>query len=687
MSYIVFEGYISNNDQSLEIRKYGTETINLNTECLDDNSKVLLFTNDSDNCLFQDDKESIALTKSNYAFVSVDKNLRVNFIKMFLDSLGHEFNYSVENFAREVEHGNYALVKYYFHIAEMLEAHLRIFCSNNDINVLSSVEGGDFLVFSISKNDENALNIAQFMLNALIEDTSSQYTAMVQKNKECIEVARSNLLKREYWVCISNYNSYRYKDLYNQILNTKTVSIYEDAAYTLFYYMIKRRELDVSNLRWMSASGELYPDLPERLEFFDIKDDVFFKLANKFIKNTGSDSLLRCWSWMYYFYFYSVFETVCPYDKNDWRYKYFWGIYPVLETENGAPVINSEGYSEISPYYNIDFLKIKSNQFRGFWDLYPPLIHEFFHYVPAYNRKARNRLILVLLGYYLFKPLLTISSSKGNVDTKNKYKKAVSEFLEKHQQFEQYVHNDNSETLYYDSRYLYAIIQKQHTNIDFEVAFDQIINNVYGNEGYFGIELAKSACIKRWDRYYIPAVRVFLRLFKELRSDLAMCTILNFTVSDYIHCILKDKYLCAQLVTNAEKLTAISNIARISMVIRFLSGNFNTINNSWINEIQKIVDLFTEFDSIKKENLIDYLKYYDDKYLNGKENISFLESVCNELIEVWVDEFEGYCKNVPLLRNAEKLYKRNLQLYGTEKMLFQIENCLYFKDCYYFEQN
>lgn len=653
--------------------------------------------------IFQDECSKLMLDFSNPITVglSLSKEDKYAFLYSFVEKYGSQKKYDF--FPSDAHH----IMQFYVQIAQQLTSQLQQAFHSSQIYALAAIGSCDFVVISSDISSEKLEQQVEQAWKYLFPLANQLYSANMGQEDELTQQVREQAKECNYWACTYNPRSYRFQQWYRQINQNALNSLEEEQAYLFLLLSLKKKELHISQSRWLSGAGEFFPDLPTLKPEFDSTEDLFYQYMSIFLDNTKITSVYSSWTWMYYFYFRAVRNQLFPDDERSpqnedaiWRKLNFEGVYPIITDyeESSQKKIYSGNSFFASPFGNIDYLCIPSDDATDFWNRFPSYLHEFYHYIPSSHRNERNKKILELSCLYLFEPLIDPLIAEGCNQINHYISRIVSGFIEycnfnfislseTTKQIDQSQKiPDNLEALYpnldeqvkfFDSRYIYALFPEAWGKVDFDgfITHMQTPNDIFPQSVVNAVKASVTQLSLKASEF--PKIfRSFCRLMKELRSDMAMCEILEWTHEKYISYILKDEWLCE----TSEEETVPSVKLRINLVIHKLASENSVFD---LDEFKRFIDQQPAADEKKRSNLKNYLEWYHKHFIkNGK---SIFSNILFDLLDEWQEEYRDDVSRSKLLQQAKSMYELRQSLQTPQELLaFQIENCLYFKDYYHF---
>ena len=560
------------------------------------------------------------------------------------------------------------------------------FCSilYNDFCLLVPEQSYDF--FQIKKE-------IQMMLNLFYDDCN---TVIIRDNYI------NPFLKRKSQIIKSDRQFVRHNPMFNQYIsmirnidNIKSDSIDRIQELSLFSSLILKDLVEETKLYWIYDSGDLRYEEPDKEYILKAQNSIYFEFFNLFCEQAQDEHVYNDWIWSLVFLTQKLLYVLnnCI-DSDDDRIN-FYGFIPIIKNmkkENNEVI--SLFTRHISRKFCHGFLIIPTGSIYNILEHLPAYVHEFFHYIPPSDRPNRNKAILELVAHSIFFNLRKTLS----VET---YKLFFCEFCKEFIDFSKVYYRDffDSDSMEYIER-LRVICLK----FDFEKTYLTILHNLHGkiqyNEFVIFMEM-QELCVSKWLYSRTDYVNIFTLFFREIRSDIAMCTFFNIDLEHYIR-MMANEPLFAHL---NRKDCGHSTILRFGYMCRYLLKlkTEEIDNKTWIfktkkiisQQIQHICEVDTaKYKEIKKHymNLMEYLDEYCDIAIETQDTLndtksSLIDEIIEEysLVHNWEKSNDLFSDNEFVIL-VNELYQEYINEKGFENKLATICGVkILFRDLYAFE--
>lgn len=609
---------------------------------------------------------------------------------------------------------------------------IQIFCCIycHDFCLLSSDMGIDL---------EAVSNYIDEYLEAYLLIDKSKYN--LEKYKSEIDIINNR--ERIIRCMLSDRQFVKYNPMFsnyiwmNKRLNSvECDSIEKKEELNLFSSLLVKDLVEETHLYWMYESGELRYENAAKNCILSNRNRQYFKYFDMFCEQAKSKNVFHDWVWSLVFLTQTLLASflgrnTAEYD--DEKYSNFFGFVPVFEDiKNKRSELTSHFSHHISRRYCHGFLVVPVDSIQNLPEYFPAYIHEFFHYIPPLNRVQRNTIIFELVLHSLlydyrtklpselyeevfgiFGESLIRTFSRYNFDPETIFYCDSMEYMERMKSvFDKF----NIKSVL---NYISDFISEKYANKD----YDLIINYIAG-------KICESFTLKA--RNY---TNTFIFFFREIRSDISMCLLLDIDLKQYIE-ILAEEPLFA--VLNGRD-CADSTILRFGYMCRILyefdklkeqavdnrghnNGNLTDsnawifylktwlkdgckLNNSdkWLHDCCDLIDeclneriLKGNFSLIDNyQNLKSYLHEYvllaiekeEEQFIHKGE--SLLENVIQDkaIITNWIESILQYA-NHPFANEIMNLYKKyTSEIEAEEKLTMLWGMRILFRDLYSYNPN
>ena len=445
---------------------------------------------------------------------------------------------------------------------------------------------------------------------------------------------------------------------------------------------------------WYDANGETATNPYEMEQDIIRSREKFTEYYYTFLKQAMPDNVYSDAVWSYSYFCNSLLYWLIgdseAYAKGDYEeYRDFHGFFPIIAKETES--LESFYCEQHGIFYAMGFLSVPASRAFPFWDTLPALIHEFSHYIPTPERVKRNHAVLELVFSSVFEPLITAAKKDANdialADSISA--RVMRRFDELAERFipGRSIRSESKDSMFFlnESMNLFEIM-------DFEALYkeallaDGVVQTAFANP-----DEVKEACTKRWQSSSTSYLLTYTMALREIRSDIAMCKLLNIGLQDYIHLMANEM----TWATHSSAYTADSVILRFGFMTRYLyhcalksippyqisdchmvahhAEKQASFNQNWKNCLYTLLKDAKKSDpaiSDRLDNMKKYLERYIDINLNGEsENgASVFENKLypfharhkNQdvgIVSAWIRQFDERGNN-DFIWHIEKEYQR-----------------------------
>lgn len=499
-----------------------------------------------------------------------------------------------------------------------------------------------------------------------------------------------------------NPMAFDYVQMNKKLNNIECDSVEQKEELSLLSSLIIKDLIEETHLYWMYESGEVRYENATKNYILTKRNKQYFKYFDLFCKQANLESVFHDWLWSLVFLTQTLLASFLyrgVVQNNNGKHSNFFGFVPVFEDiKDERSELTSHFSRHISKKFCHGFLVVPIDSIQKLPEYFPDYIHEFFHYIPPPDRVKRNKAILTLvLHSVLFDYRIRLPQEI--------YDKIV-DIIEKRIKltFAKYNLSDTSifscDSMEYTER-LRAVFNKLSVKELFEEVFYYILENFDAEHALITKSISNKICEVFTERAR-DFTNTFIFFFREIRSDISMCLLLDISLKQYIK-ILADEPLFAAL---DGKDCADSTILRFGFMCRFLCKfeKSNHIKNDYwlefccaqINEcIQESISKDDDLNLINKyENLKSYLFEYDSlaiEHFNNQyteKGKSLLEHILYEdgLIESWVSGINQYAMH-PFAKEIKTIYNKYNSSNALEKLITLFGMRILFRDLYSYNSN
>ncbi len=545
-----------------------------------------------------------------------------------------------------------------------------------DVYIFCNIHNYDFCLVLTSDYD---IEFIENKVNTYIEH-------MFMNSEESIELSKINLeihkLKR--LDCIRsgrqfvkyNPNYKEYFDIMNTITKIECDSFDRQAELSLFSNLILKDLVETTHLYWMHESGEIRQMLSDENQILSERDDIYFKYFRMFCYQAQDSFVYHDWIWCLIFLTSTLLSALkyrtidmCKNKTDIYEHKNFFGFVPVIED---AEKSNSEVMSlftrHISRNFCHGFLAIPSDSLYDLPEYLPAYIHEFFHYIPPVNRFERNKAIFELALHSLLFDL-------RNKLSKKLYDDAIDFFSEELINTISDFGFDKTNLFDCDSMEYLDRIKNIFIEANFSEIYDSVFIKLFKKHNRIDLfdvfRASKRSCVNKFEDSSISVITAFTSFFREIRSDIAMCSFFDIDTEKYIR-IFAEEPLFAVLPRES---CADSTIMRFGFMCRYLQNIVGQYKPNWIKECCEIIDKLinrteniSEYEKKKYLNLKGYLIEYEDLTIEANEGAyaakgtCFLENfiVSEKILSVWEQKIKHYSQH-NFSKEIQYIYKTYME--------------------------
>lgn len=520
-----------------------------------------------------------------------------------------------------------------------IEAVINRYLSNhyNDVYFFCSVLYNDFCLLVPEQSYETSQinQEIKVIINWLFKSSNSvvindnYINPFINRKAQCIK---------------SNRQFVKHNPMFNQYLSTmlnidniKTDSIDRIQELSLFSSFVLKDLVEETHLYWLYDSGDLRYEEPDKEYILRTQNSIYFEYFSLFCRQAQDEHMYNDWIWSLVFLTQKLLDILNNCIDNEKDSTNFYGFIPIIKNmrEKNNEVV-SLFTRHISRKFCHGFLIIPTGAIYNILEHLPAYIHEFFHYIPPNDRRNRNKAILDLVVHSLF------CSLRNNLSNKT-YKLFFNEFCKEFIKFSELYYKDffDSDSMEYIERLRVLCLK-----FDFVETYFAILKNIENEILYDELSVfiaMQEKCMFAWLHSREDHVNIFTLFFREIRSDIAMCTFFNIDLEKYIK-IMANEPLFAHL---NRKECGHSTILRFGYMCHYLSKSKTKEidNNTWICESKRIIfqqiqqiyntDTLENMKIIKHYmNLIEYLdEYFDIAIETHKKSRNKNNSLIDEIIE------------------------------------------------------
>ena len=505
----------------------------------------------------------------------------------------------------------------------------------------------------------------------------------------------------------------------NKDLNSiKCDSIEQKEELSLLSSLVVKDLIEETHLYWMYESGEVRYENATKNYILTKRNRQYFEYFRLFCEQASFGNVFHDWLWSLVFLTQTLLASFVNRSINqnhNNNHSNFFGFVPVFEDlKNERSELTSHFSRHISKKFCHGFLVVPVISIQKLPEYFPDYIHEFFHYIPPTYRKERNKAILKLVlhsalcDYRIMLPKDVYDEILYIVE--RKIKLTFSKF------------NLNNDAVFScDSMEYMERLRVIFNKINSKELFKEIscnISKIFDGEHDLIVNDISSKICEVFSGSARDYTNTFVLFFREIRSDISMCLLLDIGIEKYIE-ILADEPLFAAL--NGYD-SADSTILRFGFMCRFLYKlKKNEIDESnlckidvedeteavdetkvWLQDCCEIINDRIQ-ESISKgdfkladkfKNLKSYLFEYVSLAIEQQDNqytrkgSSLLESILynEKLLKSWVDDIKRYAKH-PFAIGIKSLYNDYTTSEDLEKLKTLFGMRILFRDLYSYNPN
>ncbi len=498
-----------------------------------------------------------------------------------------------------------------------------------------------------------------------------------------------------------NYNEYLEAIL--SVNNIQCDSYDRKAELSLFSSLILKDLVEATHLYWMYESGEIRREISDITHIIFERDNKYFKFFNLFCTQADDRFIFHDWIWCLIFLTQTLLSSLnnCDYSQDTAEQNNFFGFVPlIIEDKKNNSEVKSLFTRHISRKFCHGFLIIPKYSIYTLPEYLPAYIHEFFHYIPPKNRCERNEKILKLV-------LNSVLSDLRNSLLPDLYDEIFELlFIEIMKTAESYGF-DNESLFECDSMEFTERISNLCARVEFDNIYDKVIWILYKKYKDFQIVFKlgqhKVDCVKNFKDSVSSFILTFVMFFREIRSDISMCSFFDMGIKDYIDVLAKEPLFSFLPVEKC----ADSTIIRFGFVCRYLAkkdknvlkdlSNWKEYCKIQIDElVEKKMSEFPGNDSnvfVKYDNLKNYIDEYENITIETNEDFytqkghSFLEEFVGEdIIKCWEDSITKYISH-PFSKEIKFIYNNYINNDFYERLVCMSGFRFLFRDLTLFDSN
>lgn len=574
-----------------------------------------------------------------------------------------------------------------------------------DIFVFCCIHNYDFCFVSATKVDFESVKseVVDFLNTVFPDEYVDIYEDFISENNfNKNSLARFDLIRNDRSFVRYHPNYSEYLERIISIQEIKCDSPERKMELSLFSSLILKDLTEATHLYWLYESGEVRREISEITHIIFERDRKYFKYLDLFCQQADSQFVFHDWIWCLVFLTQSLLSSIkhrsvneCKDDKEVSEHNNFFGFIPVIEDaeENNSEVM-SFYTRHISRKFCHGFLVVPSDPISNLPEHLPAYIHEFFHYIPPRNRIKRNQAILKLVLNAILSDLRCYLPSKI-------YNDAIEIFFKEIVKYANLYEFNESEIFDCDSMEYLERIRNVFMRVEFELVYDTVFFQLlkdYNNVDVFNsFRKFKKTILECFENSALNYIITFVMFFREIRSDIAMCTFFNMELSDYIKILAKEPLFAALPKSQC----ADSTIMRFGFMCRYLLKKKKKDISDWKitckNEVDNLANELSDSkgdDTLQKKlkHLKEYLDEYEDISIELKEGNytpvgeSFLENFLSSddnIISTWENSVSEYL-NHRLPKEISRIYNEYMEKTLAEKALDMCGIRFLFRDLYSF---
>ena len=398
-------------------------------------------------------------------------------------------------------------------------------------------------------------------------------------------------------------------------------------------------------------------------------------------------------------------------------YNNFHGFIPLISED--TKTVDSYFVDEFGTSYKFAFLKIPYSLTVDWYSFFPALLHEFSHYIPTPNRKARNQTVLKLtFSSVINEPLQKIlkSSANGQKISNQIVNNIINSYDYLYETTLTFKDNGESKKFHDSMFFLHQTLDLFET-IDFAYIYSCAYRiDAISDEVMTILKDCQEMCVKTWKDCAQSYLITYMMALREIRSDIAMYMFLkpNINLEEYVLLLASEPTWASQDCVD----TADSVFLRFGFMTRYIYAiehNRNdfeaeSFNFLWFSKMQNIFDHIVS-DHTELTSRISHMREYVDMYIEisfdfdydknnheykrigvsafekalyGTENGLFDDSI----VDSWVKQFERIMGKTSLYDSLKKMYcdYKNAKD-SRERVLLNHQARLIFRDLFIFFPN
>ncbi len=492
----------------------------------------------------------------------------------------------------------------------------------DDVHVLGCIYENDLCIISSCQKHDLSL-IQEEIINFLFKITRSSIcedACLIDRLMQADRMTQEQIVLSERQFVKYNPNYKYYISALHDINKIKSDSYDRKQELSLFSTLILKDLIEETHMYWLYDSGDLRFEKAEIAHILDIRFSSFSRFLDIFCSQADDKNQKNDWIWSLMFLTQTALASIMGRTKdifNNQRekdeHKNFYGFLPVITTKEQNREVNSFFYNHISRQFCYGFLVMPYDCIYKMPDYLPAYIHEFFHYIPPKNRIRRNKTVLKLILHSIFSELRNSLSNMIYDIFFDKFYIAIIDRMES-------VNFESNEFFDCDSMEYIERIRAFIQCFDFDKFYYEVLRDLYIENRYLNIlslSYYQSICSDNFKKNVLEYMNIFVLFFREIRSDIAMCLLLNLNLENYIRIMSKESFFA---LMSSHK-CGDSTIMRFGFMCRYLAFKENGIDmDLWESYCErKIDDIFNSMseedkkkDVCKFQNLKSYLKEYKE---------------------------------------------------------------------------
>lgn len=545
----------------------------------------------------------------------------------------------------------------------------------DDVYFFCCIHNYDFCLVSSPglKTDEIKQNIMIFLEDKFLslKHHDESFTATILEEHR-LRRLKCAFLDRKFIHHNPNYSEYL--ETISSVNNIQCDSYDRKAELSLFSSLILKDLVEATHLYWLYESGEIRREISDITHIIFERDNKYFKFFDLFCTQADDRFIFHDWIWCLIFLTQTLLSSLNRCDDiffhDAAEQNNFFGFVPlIIEDKKNNSEIQSLFTRHISRKFCHGFLVIPKYSIYTLPEYLPAYIHEFFHYIPPKNRLKRNEAILKLVLHSVLFDLRNGLSS----DLYNEIFILI---------FEEII--NTAESYGFDSKSLFECDSMEFTErisnlcarVEFEAIYDKVVWISYKKHKDFQLVFKlgkyKEESVKIFEDSVPSFILTFVMFFREIRSDISMCSFFDMGIKDYVDVLVKEPLFSFLPVEKC----ADSTIIRFGFVCRYLArkdknvlkdfSNWKEYCKSQIDELleKKLSASSDNADIVfsKYDNLKNYLDEYENITIESEEGFytqkgeSFFEKFIGEdIIKCWEDSITKYISH-PFSKEIRFIY-------------------------------